>query len=210
MPAPQNAESSNKPVRVCRTLGGKQVIEGDWKLSRIEPESGNAIVERGGKTLAVDRNIYEKLNFPGSDKVWGVLSVPHEEADLAAARKSWTQLDLAGVMAALVRHARDLDPVLIGVQTVADLEKKIEEIADTCIRSMDILRLEVRRVEDEYNRCPSRTSFDNDQKDTLLARFQHLEDQFSTRKYRCETLVPEWQRLVTAIRSLEAAQKNSK
>jgi len=194
-------------VHVCRKENGEPKLEHDWKLVRIEPETGNAVCERNGARIVLERSEFEKLNFPGADYIWETISKAQDDADLKTAQETWAKLDLGGVVSAFLRYARRLDPAFAGIQTLTDLKEKTEETQNACIRSMFILSQDVKRVKIEYNRCPARTAFECDQKDDLLARWRHLEDQYDARKYRCETLIPAWRKLIVAIENMDNAAK---
>jgi hypothetical protein len=178
-----NAKRPGTLIRVCRKSADAPVLECDWELVRIEPDSGNVVAERNGKRIVCLRGEFDKLNFPGSDEVWKLLASEPGDDDLRAAGQTWAKLDLEGVGAALIRHARNLDPVL---------------------------QIEVKRAKQEYDRCGTATPFLCDQKDNLLSRWRHLEDQYAARKYRCEKLLPAWRRLIAALESLDAAVKRMK
>lgn len=198
------AKTPGGMIRICRKNGDATVIECDWTLARIEPETGNAIAERDGKRITCPRNDFESLNFPGSDEVWNVISADHRDGDLEEAESRWAAFDLPGVKSALLNHARKLNPAFAGIQTVSDLHSKIENAERTLLHQADVLRLEARRAHNEYNRCSGRTGFDNDQKDTLLSRWRDIEDRLATRRYCCDKLLPLWKKMADVLDLLEA------
>jgi hypothetical protein len=203
MPAPA-VKTPGSTIRVRRIDGETPVMEYGWTLQRFEPDSGNVIAEKDGMRITCAREDFELLNFPGSDDIWEIISCENPNDDLKKAGESWKKLDLPGVLGALLRHARGMDPSFSGVQTVSDLRQKIDDARRTFSHQMDVLRLEARRAEEEYNRCPARTAFDNDQKDTLLSRWRGLEDRYSSRKYCCEKLLPIWQKMASALEHIDA------
>ena len=110
--------------------------------------------------------------------------------------QAWAKLDLRGVISALIRYARKLDPAFGGIQTTADLVEKIDETENICKRSMDLLRLEIKRALNEHERFAARTALEYDEKDSLLSRLRDLENKYATQAYRCESQLPAWRRLL--------------
>jgi hypothetical protein len=208
MNAPKNVKPNGSPVRVGRGSAGARELECGWSLIRVEPESGNVICGRGRGRVNCPRREFELLNFPGSDDMWNIIA-DHKDDDLRKAKEAWTELDLLGVVSALIHYVRKLDPAFSGVQTIADLTEKIREIESVCKRSMDLLRLEIKRTQKEYDRFAARTELGRDKKDDLLARVSDLENEYAARAYRYETQLPAWRRLASAIQSTDKmSQKN--
>ena len=210
MSGPENFKTSKPLIRICRQNDDAPILEYGWELVRIEPESGNAVAERDNKRIVCLKKEFEICNFPGSDTVWEIIDKEPEDEDIACAKKSWAKLDLGGTISALIRHTRKADPTLADIQTIDDLRKKIENAESACFRSMDILRMELKRAKNEYDRCPNNTLFMGDQKDSLLARWRDLEDKYNTRRYQYEKIIPYWHRLLTALASLDKTFKNTK
>jgi len=206
MPDVSRSTAGAEAVRVRRERAGEPEIEDGWTLIRIEPESGNVVCEREEKRIVCRRDEFEKLNFPGSDDVWCFVADPNEN-DLKNARQNWAKLDLFAAASALLRHARTLDPAFAGIQTIGDLDKKINEINDVCRRGMDVLRLEIKRAKNEYDRFNAQNPLETDKKDSLLSRLRDLEDRYATCAYRHATLLPAWQRLCSGLAQLEATAK---
>jgi hypothetical protein len=190
-------------VRVRRERNGSPQIESGWSLIRVEPESGNTVCQLGRQRIVSLRREFELLNFPGSDDLWGILS--DEKGDeLIKVKTSWAKLDLPGAVGGLLKYARTLDPELSGVQTVADIVQKLNEIESVCKRSMDLLRLEIKRAQSEYDRFVAQTALEYDKKDSLLARVREAENKYAARAYRYETQLPAWRRLVAVVQSMGA------
>jgi len=207
MPAGNSVKPAGGTVRIRRERAGAGALESDWTLVRIEPESGNVVCERGDRRIVCRRSEFEALNFPGSDDVWMIIS-DHDDDDLAQAKDAWSKLDLRGASASLIKFARKLDPEFSGVQTAFDLAEKIRAIESVCKRSMDLLRLEIKKARLEHERFAARTALENDRRDDLLARVRELEDKYAARAYRYGTRLPEWRRLLSAIESMDAKSKN--
>ncbi len=207
------AESSDakKPgdlIRVIRREKGSAAIEGGWALIRFEPESGNAIAEKDGKRISSPRKEFEKLNFSGSNGLWEIIGEDPGDPDLEEAEKAWAALDLAGAKKALMRRVRGLDPGLSGVQTLSDFSAKVRAMRDSCLSSMELLRIEIKRAEAEYNRAPVGTAFLNDQKDTLLGRLRGLEDRYAARAHLRDKIMPILCAFSDALRGLEEAMRS--
>jgi hypothetical protein len=202
------AKKTGDLVRVLRQANKEDAIENDWSFVRFEPDSGNLIAEKNGKRINCPRKEYDCLNFPGSGNVWQIASADPADPDLAKALAAWAKLDIPGVIRALLSHARTLDPGLIGIQTIADLTVKVREIRDACLSSIEILRLDMKRAEAEYNRAPIGTSLENDQKDNLLERWRSLQDRHAARVHLHDKMLPVICGLVAALQSLEAAAKS--
>jgi hypothetical protein len=199
-----SVNNNGNTVRVLARDQEPSLIESDWVLVRFEPDSGNLVAEKNGKRIVCPRTEYECLNFPGSDEVWHIITENNTDPDLAKACSLWAKLDLTGLTRALIAHTRTLDPAFRGVQTLSDLSEKIHELHGSCQGSMEVLRLEMKRAEAEYNRCPNRTSFESDQKDNLLEHWHNLQNRYAARLYQHEKLIPAWDRLIAALENLNA------
>jgi hypothetical protein len=204
------ASAAKRPgdrVRLLRGAGEDAAIEDDWLLIRFEPDSGNLVAEKDGKRITRPRDEYEKLNFPGSDDIWEILS-GNDEEDLNKAKSAWAGLDLAKTSSGLLGYGRTLDSAFAGCQTAADFQAKVRSLADSCASAVNLLRIELKRAEAEYDRCPTGTSFENDRKDHLLSRLRDVQERYSTRLYGRDTLLPAWRRVADCLESLKAAQEN--
>jgi|GEM_PF-2548452 hypothetical protein len=207
MPEPINDKTLREPVRIVRERDGAKELEDGWTLVRLEADSGNVVCERNGTRVNCGRREFELLNFPGSNDIWAAISDPRNDDDLQKAKRSWVEFDLRGVVAALIRHASRLDPAFGGIQTIADMDEKVREIEAICKRSMDIARIEVKRAQNEYERCPLKTTFDRDRKENLLDCVRDRENRYAALAYRYETQLPIWQKLVSAIKNIDAIDK---
>jgi hypothetical protein len=189
------AKKTGDPVRVLRKTEGEPAIEDDWLFVRFEPDSGDLIAEKDGKRIVCPREEFENLNFPGSSGLWETVSENGDEEALNEARRAWASLDLAKTASCLLKYCRTVDPAFTGCQTAAEFAAKARSSADSCANALVLLRIELKRAEAEYNRCPNETSFQNDQKDT-------------TRLYCHDKLVPAWCHLAACLESIEAARKS--
>ena len=207
MPEPTNDKTALTQVRIARERDGAKELEDGWTLVRLEADSGNAVCERNGMRVNCDRREFELLNFPGSDDIWMMISDPTDDDDLQKVRRAWVELDLRSVATAVLRHVSRLDPALCGIQTIADLDEKVGEIEAICKRSMDIARIEVKRAQSEYERCPTGTTFDRDKKEFLLERVHDRENRYTALVYRAETQLPVWKKLVFALKNIDSLAK---
>jgi hypothetical protein len=179
-------------------------IEDNWQLVRYEPDSGNAILEREGTRVNVTRENFLLLNFPGSDDLYACLRRTYARDPAAEnAIKAWASNDLKTVRRDLIdiinRNATDF----LGVQNASDFSKKLVEREEAVDRGISILKLEIGRSKQEYDRFDARTSFERDKKDNLLLRFRNFEDQYSTKLFEKNILFPVWQELFRALSALE-------
>jgi len=74
---------------------------------------------------------------------------------------------------------------------------------------MDIARIEVKRAQNEYERCPLKTTFDRDRKENLLDCVRDRENRYAALAYRYEDPIADWQKLVSAIKTSTPSIKNS-
>ena len=203
MPNLLTAKQPGDAVRITRN-GSDPAIEDGWVLVRFEPGSGNAVAEKDGKRVITERAAFDALNFPGSDELWEMLSAPELDAELLPVKAAWSKADLPGVVSALVKYARTLDPAFAGVQTASDMIEKAKEHEDSCQSSLEILRLDAARAKREYDQYPARTALENDHKDNLLTRWRNLDDQYAAHRYQCDRLIPAWRRTSSALKALTA------
>jgi hypothetical protein len=206
MPA-SAAKQPGDPVLLRRKSGDSSTIEEDWRFVRFEPDSGDLIAEKEGKRVVCSRGECEALNFPGSGDVWQLICSEPDDQNLQGARCAWAELNLSKLVTCLLRHGRALDPALESCQTPTEFAEKVNAIAEVCENSLALLRLELKRAEAEYNRCPTETSFQNDQKDDLLDRWRGLQDRFAARAYRRNKLIPAWQRLAACLEAVQMAKQ---
>jgi hypothetical protein len=207
MAAPVSGKKPGDIVRILRRKGNDAEIENGWAVVRFEPDSGDLVAEKEGTRSVSKREEYLKLNFPGSAAVWDFIASDASDADLLKARESWAKLDLRGTMRRLLDHARTLDPRLAGIQTAEDFHSKIRSLKDACLSSMEVLRLESKRAEAEYNRAPNSTSFESDRKDNLLDRWRGIKDRLSAREHLAKEIMPIMCGLADALTSLDEASK---
>jgi len=201
-----DVKTPRRPVMIRRESSGKNRLESGWSLVRFEPESGNAVCERGTAHVICPRREFEALNFPGSDEAWNMISGASDD-ELQKAAAAWAELDLHGAAAALLHYARTLDPAFRGIQILADLDEKISKIDGVCQKTLDLLRVETKRKRDEYERKTAANASEIEKKDELLIEVRDLEDRYAAQAYRHDVQLPEWRRLAAAIRSLDAADK---
>jgi len=196
------------PVRVRRTADMNALIEDDWKLIRFEPDSGNLIAEKNGKRVVCSRGECETLNFPGSDEVWGLLNSEPDDKNLCEARCAWTELNLCKTASCLLEYGRALDPALASCQTCADFASKVRSITEACESALVVLRMDIKRAEAEYKRCPAGSSFNNDLKDDCLSRWRYLQEKYAAKAHCRDNLIPACGRLAKCLDNLEAARKS--
>jgi len=201
-----NAKIPLRQVRIIRDATGGRMIEPGWSLVRLEPESGNAVCERGGKRVVCPQREFEALNFPGSDEAWSFIAGAADD-ELKKAGAAWAELDLHGAASALLHYARELDPAFRGIQIISDMEEKIGKIDDLCKKTLDLLRVETKRKRDEYERQTASNLSAIDKKDETLLDLRDLEDRYAAQAYRHDVQLPEWRRLASAIRSFDAIAK---
>jgi hypothetical protein len=182
---------------IRRESSGKNRLESGWSLVRFEPESGNAVCERGTAHVICPRREFE---------AWNMISGASDD-ELQKAAAAWAELDLHGAAAALLHYARELDPAFRGIQILADLDEKISKIDGVCQKTLDLLRVETKRKRDEYERKTAANASEIEKKDELLIEVRDLEDRYAAQAYRHDVQLPEWRRLAAAIRSLDAADK---
>lgn len=203
MPTP--AKKPGDPVRVIRHNGQRTEIENDWFLVRFEPDSGDLIAEKRGKRITSPRAEYDLLNFPGSAGVWELLCSDGDDAVIVKAKNAWAGLDLHGAIRRLLDYGRALGPEFAGIQTVSDFLSKAEGLKSSCLSSMEVLGLEAKRAQAEYDRAPIGSSFDNDSKDTLLQRLCGIKDRLASREHVRDAIFPAICALADALTSLEKA-----
>ena len=190
--------------RVRSLAPGGATIDDDWQLIRYEPDSGNAVLERGGKRVNAPRENFLLFNFPGSDDLYCCLRrLSSRDPAAENALKAWTASDLKTVRRDLIDIVGRSAPSFLGVQTASDFSKKLVEREEAVDQAMSILKLEIKRSKQEYDRLDARTSFENDKKDNLLLRFRNFDDQYATKCFEKTNLIPAWQELFRALSALE-------
>jgi hypothetical protein len=183
---------------------GATAMEDDWRLVRYEPDSGNAVLERQGTRVNAARDNFLLFNFPGSDDLYSCLRRTYARDPAAEnALGAWTSGDLKTVRRDLIDIINRNAPDFLGVQNASDFSKKLVEREEAVDRGMSILKIEIGRSKQEYDRFDARTSFENDEKDNLLLRFRNFEDQYSTKLFEKNILFPIWQELFRALSALE-------
>ena len=206
MSAHAGIKTIGQTVLIRRGPLGAKELECGWSLVRIEPESGNAICARAERRLVCPRREFELLNFPGSDEAWSVI-INDPDRELKKAGQAWAALDLRGAISSLIRYASRLDPAFNGVQIPSDLTEKIDAINNICKKTTDLLRVEVGRKRDEYERQVAQNGSRTEKNDNLLSELRDLEDRYATQAYRLNTQLPAWRRLDAAIHGMDAALK---
>jgi len=186
-----------------------QKIEDDWQLIRFEPSSGNAVIGRETTRLNIERDVFYKLNFPGSDDVYFSLRrAASRDPEAEEALAVWAKGDFKALKRSLVAIICRSAPVFSGIQNAADLSKKLVQKEEGIDRALSILKLEKTRAEREYNNFVARTSFENDGKDNLLLRLRNFEDQYATKLFERSSLLPVWQGYFRALAALEAKMRS--
>jgi len=206
MPA-SAAKKPGDPVRVRRKAGGTAAIEDGWRFVRFEPDSGNLVAEKDGKRVVCARGECEKLNYPGSGEMWELLCSQPDDENLREAGCAWAELDLSKTASRLLEYGRALDPSFASCQTAIDFSGKVRALAESCDSSIAVLRMDMKRAEAEYNRCPVGTAFDNDRKDDLLDRWRDLQARYAAKAYCRDKLIPACCRVSACLESLDAARK---
>jgi hypothetical protein len=201
-----DVKTPRRAVRIRRESAGGKSLEAGWSLVRFEPESGNAVCERGAVRVICPRREFEALNFPGSDAAWSMIA-DASDGELMKAGAAWAELDLHGTATALLRYARELDPAFRSIQILSDLDAKIIKIDEVCQKTLDLLRVETKRKRDEYERQTAANASGAEEKDELLIEVRDLEDRYAAQAYRHDVQLPEWRRLALTISNLEAAAK---
>ncbi len=184
-------------------------IENNWKLIRYEPDSGNAILERNATRVNVPRENFLLLNFPGSDDLYLCLQSSIARDPMAtSAINAWKNNDLKTVKRNLTDIISRNAPAFLGIQTASDLSQKLVEREEAIDNSMRILKLDIGRAEQEYNRFEAKTNFERDKKDNLLMRLRNFQDQYATKLFEKNNLVPIWQELFRALSAIEFKLRN--
>jgi hypothetical protein len=203
------AKKSGDPILVRRKAGAIAAIEADWQFVRFEPDSGNLVAEKEGKRIVCSRDECEALNFPGSSEIWELLCSEPDDENLQEAGRAWAELDLPKTASCLLEYGRGLDPSLASCQTSADFTDKARSLASSCENAHAVLRMDMKRAEAEYNRCPVGTAFENDQKDDLLDRWRELQARYATKAHCLDKLVPVCSRLADCLKALQTANHKS-
>ncbi len=204
------ASAAKKPgdqVRVRRKDGETFLLENDWTFVRFEPDSGNMVAEKGGKRVICARGECLLLNFPASDTLWSLIVSEPEDDNLRAAEQAWAKLDLPKAVSCLLAYGRTLDPSFRGIQTGGDFASKTRSLAESCESALTLLKMEMKRAETEYNRCPVGTAFDNDRKDELLDAWRDLQAKYAAKAYCRDRLLPACRDLIACLKGIEEAKK---
>jgi hypothetical protein len=190
--------------RVRYLAPGATTIEDDWRLVRYEPDSGNAILERNGGRVNAARENFLLFNFPGSDDLYSCLRRAYARDPAAAkAMNAWVSGDLKTVRRDLIDIIDRNAPDFLGIQTASDFSKKLVEREEAVDQAISILKLDIGRSKQEYDRFDARTSFEKDKKDNFLLRLRNFEDQYATKLFEKNSLIPVWQELFCALSALE-------